>query len=249
MKRIFVCLFVFCVSVSSAQQPSPPPSDTVHVRRVFKFRGTLAPSPPAPIIGAVTLRFSMYDQPDGGAAYWQETQSVHPDAQGSYTVLLGETTPGGLPSRAFAASEDHWLGVQLSGNPEQPRILLVELPPTAAADSGTSAAHINKNVNQLNATERRMTVLLSIMFLVGLLLAYREIRKWWKARTELYGAPPFAKLLRSVPLLGRIFGATPEPLHSLSKSCARALASSGIQPAEKLPEEQQPSSSQPLKAA
>lgn len=144
MKGIFVCLFVFCVSVSSAQQPPPPPSDTVHVRRVFKFRGTLAPSPPAPIIGAVTLRFSMYDQPDGGAAYWQETQSVHPGAQGSYTVLLGETTPGGLPSRAFAASEDHWLGVQLSGNPEQPRILLVELPPTAAADSGTSAAHIKQ---------------------------------------------------------------------------------------------------------
>lgn len=37
------------------------------------------------------------------------------------------------------------------------------------------------------------------MFLVGVGMAYGELRKWWKTRTERYGEPPFASLLRFVP--------------------------------------------------
>jgi len=77
----------------------------------------------------------MYNEPYGGAAYWQGTQNVRPDAEGGYTVLLGETTLGGLPADIVAPGGMLWLGVQVSGQPEQPRMLLVELPSTLKSDS------------------------------------------------------------------------------------------------------------------
>ena len=218
MKRVFVCLFVVCGSISFAQQASSAPSDNAPIQRLLRFSGTLAPVPQSAMVGAVTLRFSLYDQPAGGTPYWQETQSVHPDAQGHYTVLLGETTPGGFSSSVFTSHREHWLGVQPSGNPEQLRVLLVELPLTDRASSSASATYINNKAIQLNTTERRITLLLSVMFLVGLLLACSEIRKWWKARTELYGEPPFAKLLNAVPFLGRILGVAPASLPPQSES-------------------------------
>ena len=59
---------------------------------------------------------------------------MHPDAEGGYTVLLGETTLGGLPADIVAPGGIHWLGVQVSGQPEQPRMLLVELPSALKSD-------------------------------------------------------------------------------------------------------------------
>ena len=76
----------------------------------------------------VGVTFAIYKQQDGGAAIWLETQNVTTDAAGNYSVLLGSTTATGLPSDLFSQQEQRWLGVQMQGQAEQPRVLLVSVP-------------------------------------------------------------------------------------------------------------------------
>ena len=200
MKLTFVCLFLACVSPLSAQGSSPWAGDRVDIQRLFKFSGTLTPSHRAGFnIGAVSVRFTIYKEPDGGdEAYWQETQDVHPDVQGRYTVLLGDTTLGGLPADIFTSSGRHWLGVRPSGQPEQPRILLVELPSAWKADAIDSSAPIpQKTILPSAPRERYVALGLLIMFLAGAAMACAEVVKWWKRRTELYGEGPLTNLFSS----------------------------------------------------
>ncbi len=57
-----------------------------------------------------------------------ETQNVTPDANGQYNVILGSTTATGLPDDLFSQQEQRWLGVQVQGEAEQARVLLVSVP-------------------------------------------------------------------------------------------------------------------------
>jgi hypothetical protein len=65
---------------------------------------------------------------------------VQLDGTGHYTVLVGATSPSGLPLDLFTTGAARWLGVQpgLSGVGEQPRVLLVGMPyALKAADADT----------------------------------------------------------------------------------------------------------------
>jgi len=150
----------------------------------------------------------MYSEPYGGSAYWQETQNVHPDSEGGYTVLLGETTLGGLPADIVAPGRIHWLGVQVSGQPEQPRMLLVEMPPTLKSAPINSRPQVSESATQNRATERHITLLLSTMFLIGTLMMCVEVVKWWKRRMEQYGPPPLANLISYISGRERLWRAT-----------------------------------------
>jgi hypothetical protein len=67
-----------------------------------------------------------------------ETQNVTADATGHYTVQLGSTKPEGVPMELFTSGEARWLGVQASGQKEQPRVLLLSVPyALKAADAET----------------------------------------------------------------------------------------------------------------
>jgi hypothetical protein len=57
-----------------------------------------------------------------------ETQNVTPEANGQYSVILGSTTATGLPDDLFSQQEQRWLGVQVQGEAEQARVLLVSVP-------------------------------------------------------------------------------------------------------------------------
>jgi hypothetical protein len=166
----------------------------------------------------------MYAEPYGGAPYWQETQNVRPDAEGDYTVLLGETTMGGLPADIFAPGGTHWLGVQVSGQLEQPRILLVELPSTFKPDTVSSTSSVSESATQNRGTERYITLLLSTMFLIGTLMMCMEVVKWWKRRMEQYEPPPLANLISYIPDRERLWRATQVlwfPLSNLQATHAR----------------------------
>jgi hypothetical protein len=76
----------------------------------------------------VGVTFAIYKQQDGGAAVWMETQSVATDGSGNYSVLLGSTTAAGTAGDLFSQQEQRWLGVQVEGQAEEPRVLLVSVP-------------------------------------------------------------------------------------------------------------------------
>src|SRR5271167_4995936 len=81
-----------------------------------------------PLSGVVGVTFYLYKEKQGGAPLWLETQNVQPNSSGHYTVMLGSTTSQGIPASIFASGEAHWLGVQVQGQAEQPRVLLVSAP-------------------------------------------------------------------------------------------------------------------------
>ena len=116
--------FLFVVSICSAQQVS-----TTAVPNLIRYSGALKDAQGAvPSATPVGVIFAIYKQQDGGAPVWQETQNVTPDANGQYSVVLGSTTATGLPGDLFAQQEQRWLGVQVQGQAEQVRVLLVSVP-------------------------------------------------------------------------------------------------------------------------
>lgn len=119
---LFTLLFA---SICAAQQAS-----TMAVPNLIRYSGTLkdaqgVASAPSPTVG---VTFAIYKQQDGGAAVWQETQNVAPAAGGQYSVILGSTTAAGLPDDLFSQQEERWLGVQVQGQAEEARVLLVSVP-------------------------------------------------------------------------------------------------------------------------
>jgi len=99
------------------------------VPRLIKFSGRVLDARGEPL-GAVAVRltFAVYEEPTGGAALWAETQVVELDEQGHYSVLLGATRADGLPVQLFPTGKARWLGVQVEGRDEDPRVLLVSVP-------------------------------------------------------------------------------------------------------------------------
>jgi trimeric autotransporter adhesin len=129
--RTKIALAAFLLSVSvHAQQPAVP--------RMTYFNGTLKDAGGNPQTGAIRVTFSLYENPEGGAALWSETQDAQLDDQGRYTVLLGATQPAGMPLDIFASGKARWLGVEPQGGIPVPRALLVGVPyALKAADADT----------------------------------------------------------------------------------------------------------------
>ena len=115
----FLLFIVFSViTVSPAQQAS-----TTAVPNLINYGGTLVLSSGASApAGTIGVTFAVYRQQDGGAPIWLETQNVVPDSAGHYSVLLGSTKAEGIPADLFSTPEQRWLGVQMQGQAEQPRV-------------------------------------------------------------------------------------------------------------------------------
>jgi hypothetical protein len=135
MKRIFavtsfgVLLFVlFAAGLSAqAQQASAANANNI-VPPLVNFSGVLTDLNGKPMTGVVGVTFLLYKDSAGGAPLWLETQNVRPDKNGHYTAMLGSASSHGLPAEIFMAGEAHWLGVQVQGQEEQARVLLVSAP-------------------------------------------------------------------------------------------------------------------------
>jgi hypothetical protein len=96
--------------------------------RLVRFGGTAKDLNGSPMTGVVGITFALYSEQSGGAPLWLETQNATADNNGHYTVLLGSTKPEGLPAELFTSEQARWVGVQVSGQAEQPRVLLVSAP-------------------------------------------------------------------------------------------------------------------------
>ncbi len=96
--------------------------------RLVRFGGAVKDINGNPLTGVVGVTFALYSEQTGGAALWLETQNVTADSNGRYVALLGSTKPEGLPTDLFTTEQARWVGVQVSGQAEQPRALLVSAP-------------------------------------------------------------------------------------------------------------------------
>ena len=133
-----VWFLLICSAISlSAQQAALAAANSV-VPPVVKFGGVLTDTNNKPVTGTVGVTFSLYQQSQGGAPLWVETQNVSADKTGHYSVMLGSATSQGIPSDLFASGEARWLGVQAQGQAEQPRTVLMSVPyALKAADAET----------------------------------------------------------------------------------------------------------------
>jgi hypothetical protein len=132
MFRISVCACVYLLLAGwvlpvNAQQPAAA-SANVAVPPMVNFSGVLTEANGKPHTGTVGVTFYLYKDSQGGAPLWMETQNVQVDKAGHYTAALGSTTSQGLPATVFASGEARWLGVQVQGQAEQTRVLLMSVP-------------------------------------------------------------------------------------------------------------------------
>jgi hypothetical protein len=121
----FLSLVVSATPLTFAQSSTQTVSA---LPRLVRFGGTVKDLNGSPMTGVVGITFSLYTEQTGGAALWLETQNVTADNNGHYTALLGSTKPDGLPAELFTSEQARWVGVQVSGQAEQPRVLLVSAP-------------------------------------------------------------------------------------------------------------------------
>src|ERR1700722_10299893 len=128
-------------SVLVAQQPVVSPSSNpgaAVVPRLVNFSSKVTDEQGKPLAGLAGVTFAIYKDQYEGPPLWLETQNVTADARGNYTVQLGATKPAGLPLDLFSSGEARWLGVQVGGQVEQARVLLLSVPyALKAADAET----------------------------------------------------------------------------------------------------------------
>ncbi|HWY55258.1 MAG TPA: hypothetical protein VNZ03_12390 [Terriglobales bacterium] len=131
MSRIIpLCVVMCCLSAGFAQLASTdtPPAANAGVPGLMSFSSTLRDANGKPVTGVIGVTFLLYKDQQGGSPLWMETQNVQPDKGGHYSVLLGSTTSSGLPQDVFVSGEARWLGVQVVGQEEQPRVVLAAVP-------------------------------------------------------------------------------------------------------------------------
>jgi len=134
---VLICLTAFTMAQQTAPTPATSSAATV-VPNVINYSGVLTDFNGKALSGIQGVTFLLYDSEQGGAPLWMETQNVTPGTNGQYTATLGSTTSQGLPAALFANGEARWLAVQVAGQTEQPRVLLVSAPyALKAADAQT----------------------------------------------------------------------------------------------------------------
>jgi hypothetical protein len=122
------CVVAALLSLASLTFAQTPTATSSALPRLVRFGGTVKDLNGNPLTGAVGVTFALYSEQTDGPALWIETQNVTADHNGRYTALLGSTAPEGLPTELFNSGQARWVGVQISGQAEQPRVLLVSAP-------------------------------------------------------------------------------------------------------------------------
>src|SRR5215472_17823927 len=122
-----ICVLLVAATLGRAQSSnSSTLTDTVP--HLVKFSGTVKDDAGHPRSGIVGVTFALYRDQQGGTPLWLETQNIQADSKGRYTVLLGSSKTEGLPTDISTTNEARWLGVQVEGQEEQARTLLVSAP-------------------------------------------------------------------------------------------------------------------------
>ncbi len=135
--RLTVLVLILSNLVPFARAQADAEARAIHaVPNLLKFNGIVKNADGKVLTGVVGITFALYRDEQNGAALWMETQNVQADASGHYNVSLGVHKP--LPVELFKSGDARWLGVQVAGEQEGNRVLLVSVPyAMKAADAET----------------------------------------------------------------------------------------------------------------
>ena len=124
-----IALVLLCGFAASAQGQVTQQPTTSAVPNLIRYGGVIKDADGAVLASqTVGITFALYKQQDGGVALWTETRNVTTNAAGQYSVMLGSSKPEGVSADLFSEQEQRWLGVQVQGQPEQSRVLMVSVP-------------------------------------------------------------------------------------------------------------------------
>jgi hypothetical protein len=125
-----ITLLAFVPTMIGQQSPTAwaAAANATTVPRLINYSGVLKDSSGRTLTTIQGVSFLLYKDEQGGAPLWLETQNVTPDKTGHYNVQLGAASASGIPADLFVNGEARWLAVQVTGEQEQPRVLLVAVP-------------------------------------------------------------------------------------------------------------------------
>jgi Chaperone of endosialidase len=121
-------IFLALLPNMMGQQSATAAANIATVPRLINYSGVLKDSSGRTLTTIQGVTFLLYKEEQGGAPLWLETQNILPDKTGHYSVQLGAATANGIPADLFVSGEARWLAVQLAGEQEQARVLLVAVP-------------------------------------------------------------------------------------------------------------------------
>jgi len=129
-KFAFTCLCLVPVwfTPATAQTSTASTVPTSAVPQRINYSGVLKDSGGKTLSSLRGVTFLIYKDEQGGSPLWLETQNITPDRGGHYIVQLGASNTHGLPADIFQNGEARWLAVQMAGEAEQARVLLVAVP-------------------------------------------------------------------------------------------------------------------------
>lgn len=102
--------FLLQIQVRVSAEP-----DAITVPQVISYQGQLTNSSGAPLTGAYTMTFRLYNVASGGSTLWSENYTAVSVANGVFQVLLGSQTP--IPDAVFDQSA-LYLGVTVGSDAE-----------------------------------------------------------------------------------------------------------------------------------
>jgi hypothetical protein len=140
----------------NAQQPEPSATSAAVVPRLVSFSGKAVDAQGKPLSAIAGVTFTIYKGQSDGAPLWMETQNVQADSKGNYSIQLGATKSDGLPVELFASGEARWLGVQVNGGEEQPRVMLLSVPYALKAGDAATIGGLPPSAFMLAAPPRNV---------------------------------------------------------------------------------------------
>lgn len=104
--------------------------------RILSFQGKLTDPTESPITTETSVIFSLYDDENAPTieSLWQENNTVKPDSNGVFSVLLGKKTP--ISETIFSRNSKLFLGIAVGNSPElRPRQELATVSLASNAES------------------------------------------------------------------------------------------------------------------
>ena len=136
LARVVLVLVAMGATVLHGQSQAP----TLAAPTVFRMTGVLTTPTGEPRTGTVVLVASLYTAQTDTMSLWSEAQTITPDANGRYSILVGSTLENGVPREYFLSGVGRWLGVGVQGETEQPKVMLITVPyALKASDADTLA--------------------------------------------------------------------------------------------------------------